>query len=74
MASIGHVISDSGHVEAIFIGLPEEYDTFLIFVIPDQKHIRLKKESLPLAQEARIEKHSKELNLNLGSVNIATHA
>lgn len=32
LASVGHVVSISDHVEANFSGLTEEYDTFLILV------------------------------------------
>lgn len=32
LASVGHVLSDVDQVEAIFNGLPEEYDTFVISV------------------------------------------
>lgn len=32
LASVGHTVSSSDHIESIFNGLPIEYDTFIITV------------------------------------------
>lgn len=40
LASVAHVISDSDRVEAIINGLSEEYDTFVILSIIDQKYMQ----------------------------------
>lgn len=53
LSSVGHVISSSDHVEAIFNGLSEEYDMFVIsgnFRSYTIEEI----ESLLLAQEVRL--------------------
>lgn len=70
LASVGHQLTDTDHIEAIFNGLPEEYDTFVISVSSRAEIYSVEEiESLLLAQEARIEKHSK--NLDSASVNLA---
>lgn len=69
---MGHKLSDVDHVEAIFNGLPEEYDTFVISVDSKPESYSAEEiESLLLAQEARIEKHSKDHDS--ASINLATH-
>lgn len=56
----------------IFLIQPQEYDTFLISVYSRSESYTIKEvESLLLAQEGRIEKHSKELNSYSASVNFA---
>lgn len=35
LASVGHTVTSQDYVEAIFNGLPEEYDTFVISVNQD---------------------------------------
>lgn len=63
LASVGHMISNLDHVEATFIGLPEKYDTFMLFVNSTPDIYTMEDiDSLLLAQETRIEKHSKELD------------
>lgn len=74
LASIGHSVSDFDHIEAIFNGLPEDYDTFIISMNSKFKGYTIKEiESLFLAQEAKIENHSKELDSNSSSINLTTH-
>lgn len=63
LASVGHVISDADHLEAIFNGLPA-YDTFVILVSTRSDNYIVEIESLLLIQEARIENHLKELDSN----------
>lgn len=63
LASAGHQLTYTDHIEAIFNGLPEEYDTFVISVSSRAEIYSVEEiESLLLAQEARIEKHSKDLD------------
>lgn len=70
LASVGHIISSSNHVEAIFNGLLEKYDTFVISVNSRSECNFVEQiESLLLAQEARIENHSKELDSSYALVN-----
>lgn len=70
LASVGHQLSDTDHIEAIFNGLPEEYDTFVRSVNSRAElHSVEEIESLLLAQEAKIEKHSKDLDSAL--INLA---
>lgn len=73
LASVGHIVSSSDHIEAIFNGLSEEYDTFIISVNSRTEDYTVEEiEALLLAQEGRIEKHSKELDSYSGSINLAT--
>lgn len=52
-------------MEAIFNGLYEEYDTFLVSVNSRSELYTVEEiEPLLFAQEVRIEKHSKELHLS----------
>ena len=65
LSLVGHVLSNKDHIEAIFEGLSSEYDSFIVSVTQDQIHFLLKimsLQSLPLAQETRIEKHHKNLD------------
>lgn len=63
LASVGHVLSNTDEIEVIFNGLLEEYDTFVISVNSRLESSSVEEiESLRLAQEARIEKHAKELD------------
>lgn len=72
LASIGHIISNSDHVEAMFDGLSRNNDTFIISVNSRLEPYTVEEtESLLLAQEAMIVRHSKELDASF--INIATH-
>lgn len=63
LASVSHIVSSSYHIDAIFNGLSEEYDTFIISVNSRTEDYTVEEtEALLLAQKGRIEKHSKELN------------
>lgn len=74
LASVGHPVSSSDHIDAILNGLPEEYDTFVISINSrSESYVVEEIESLFLAQEERIEKHTKELDSYSGSANLATH-
>ena len=54
------------HIDAITKGLPSEYDTFFLTIIAiSDDHTVEEIESLLLAQEARIEKHNRNLDLLL---------
>lgn len=56
LASVGHPVSSSDHIDAILNGLPEEYDTFVISINSRSESYVLEEiESLLLAQEGRIE-------------------
>lgn len=73
LASVGHIVSPQDHVETIFNGLPDEYDTFVISVNLRSENNSVEEiESLLLAQESRIEKHSKDRDLNSTSANFVT--
>lgn len=65
LASVGDFITDADHREAIFQGLPEEYDTSIISVSSRPEPYTVEElESLLLAQEARIEKKPRILILH----------
>lgn len=75
LASVGHPVSASDHIEAIFNGLHEDYNTFVISVSSRSESYMIEEiESLLLAQESRSEKHSKDLDSACGSINMATHS
>lgn len=54
LATVDHTISFSDHLEAIFNGLLEEYDRFVIFVDSRSEIYTIEIESLLLAQEGRM--------------------
>lgn len=71
LALVGHFIIDADHIEAIFNGLLEEYDTFVILVNSRPESYTVAEiESLLLAQKVRIEKHLRENDTAL--INLAT--
>ncbi|RVW36051.1 hypothetical protein CK203_117294 [Vitis vinifera] len=64
LASVGYVVTTKDHIDAIFDGLSFEYDTFVVTVNSrNDLYTVAEIESLLLAQENRMEKHSKELDL-----------
>lgn len=63
LASVGYVTFDTGYVEAILNGLPADYSTFIVLVNSISEAYNIEEiESLLLVQEARIEKHTRELD------------
>lgn len=73
LASVGHPVSSSYHIDAILNGLPEEYDTFVISINSrSESYVVEEIEALLLAQEGRIEKHSKELDSYSSLANLTT--
>ncbi|KAL6312925.1 hypothetical protein AAG906_030885 [Vitis piasezkii] len=71
LASIGYVVTTKDHIDAIFDGLSYEYNTFVVSVNSrNDLYTVAKIESLLLAQENKIEKHSKELD-STNQVNMA---
>lgn len=82
LAQIGYSLCAKDHIDAIFDGLPSEYDAFIMsinsridpFSVDDIEY-------LLLTQKTRIEKNNKAFdsanpsaNLNMGSVQDAPHA
>ena len=72
LVSIGHSLSTKDHLDAIFNGLPKEYDIFIISTNSrHDKHTVEEIDSLLLAQESRIERYAKELDSASPSTNMA---
>ena len=70
-ALVGVNLSVKNHIDAITNGLPSEYDTFFLTINSRTEDYSVEEiESLLLAQEARIEKHSKRLDSETTSINI----
>lgn len=57
LASVGYFLSTKDHVEAIFYGFPEDYDTFVVSISsrPDPYSVEAI-ESLLLSQKHRVKK------------------
>ena len=71
LALVGVNLSVKDHIDAIIDGLPSEYDTFFLTINSRTEDYSVEEiESLLLAQEARIEKHSKRLDSETTSINI----
>ena len=71
LASVRYIVTTKDHIDAIFDGLSFEYDTFVVSVNSrNDLYTVAEIESLLLAQENEIEKHSKELDAT-NQVNIA---
>ena len=65
LTSVGDVLATKDHIDAIIYGLSSEYDTFVVLVNSrNDSYIVAEIESMLLAQESRIEKHFKELDLS----------
>lgn len=63
LASVGHIVSSSDHIDTIFNGLTEDYDIFVISVNSKTENYTVEQiESLLLAEEGRIKKHFKGLD------------
>jgi len=75
LASIGFSISVADHIEAIFEGLPSEYDNFIPSVTSRiEPYFVLEIEALLVAQENRIERYKKKLDIviaNLAQTQVA---
>ena len=72
LLSVGYSISSSDHIEAIFEGLPSEYDTLITVVTTRTDLYTVDEiEYVILAQERRIEKSTKSLDSNMRA-NLAT--
>ena len=64
LAFVGYVVTTKDHIYAIFDGLSFEYDTFVVTVNSrNDLYTVAEIVSLLLAQENKMEKHSKELDL-----------
>lgn len=82
LAQTGYSLSAKDHIDAIFDGLPSEYDAFIMLINSDIDPCSVDDiEYLLLTQKTRIEKNNKALdsanpsaNLNMGSVQDAPHA
>lgn len=71
LTSVGCILSEKEHIDAILDGLFEEYDTFITAVNTRTEAYTIEEvESLLMAQEARIEKNHRELDSSL-SANVA---
>ncbi|KAF4403151.1 hypothetical protein G4B88_027922 [Cannabis sativa] len=61
LASVGETLNDRDHISAIFKGLPNEYDTFIISSNTRIEGYTVAEiEALLLASESRIEKTDQE--------------
>ncbi|KAL6339591.1 hypothetical protein AAG906_034676 [Vitis piasezkii] len=68
-ALVDHKISVKDHIDAIFEGLPQDYETFIIFINSRLDPYTVEEiEALLLAQESRIEKNIKIANLSTPSL------
>ena len=66
---VGHSVSTKDHIDAILDGLPSEYETFTVSVNTRSDPYSVDEiESLLLAQEARIERINKPLDLDAQSM------
>ncbi|KAM6552896.1 hypothetical protein CsatB_013658 [Cannabis sativa] len=72
LSSIEHQMTPQDHIEAIFNGLPSDYDVFITCVNTrlDVYYVA-KIEALLMTQEVRLEKGSKELDINKPEANLA---
>lgn len=74
LASVCHIVTSIDHLEAIFNGLPKEYDTFGISVNSRSNTYTVEEiESLLLSQESRIERRAKDLDTNPMLTNFISH-
>ncbi|RVW38337.1 Retrovirus-related Pol polyprotein from transposon RE1 [Vitis vinifera] len=71
-ASVGHILTNKDHIDAILVSLIHEYDAFITSILTRSKSYTVEEvESLIMAQEARIEKNAKSLD-SAPSVNFAS--
>uniref|UniRef100_A0A803P8J1 Integrase catalytic domain-containing protein n=1 Tax=Cannabis sativa TaxID=3483 RepID=A0A803P8J1_CANSA len=72
LATIGHKQSSQDHIEAIFNGLPPEYDVFATSVTTRKESYSVAEiEALLMVQSVRIEKNTKALDINKSEANLA---
>ncbi|KAL6331208.1 hypothetical protein AAG906_009636 [Vitis piasezkii] len=63
LASIGQILTDKDHIDAILVNLTDEYDAFITSILTRSESYTVEEvESLIMAQEARIEKNAKSLD------------
>ncbi|RVX16346.1 Retrovirus-related Pol polyprotein from transposon RE1 [Vitis vinifera] len=63
LASLGHILTDKDHIDAILDGLTDEYDAFITSILARSESYTIEEvESMIMAQEARIEKNAKSLD------------
>lgn len=68
LALFGHNLTTKDHVDAIFEGIPPEYETFVTSVNSRMEPYSVDEiESLLLAQEVKIEKNTTSLEANLAA-------
>lgn len=71
---VGCHFSVKDHIEAIFEGLPPNYDPFIVSVNSRSDPYTVAEiESLLLAQESCLERHLKDLDSSLIFANVAQH-
>lgn len=64
LAAIGSPLHTSEHIDAIFDGLPEEYDPFITSVLTRTEDYSVEQiEALLMAQEERLERHKRSDNV-----------
>uniref|UniRef100_A0A803Q5I3 GAG-pre-integrase domain-containing protein n=1 Tax=Cannabis sativa TaxID=3483 RepID=A0A803Q5I3_CANSA len=72
LATIGHKQTSQDHIEAIFNGLPAEYDVFVTSVTTRKDVYTVAEiEALLMAQSARIDKHTKNLDILKAEANLS---
>lgn len=63
LASVGQILTDKDHIDAILVNLTDEYDAFITSILTRSESYTVEEvESLIMAQEARIEKNVKSLD------------
>ena len=63
LASVGQILTDKDHIDAILVNLTDEYDAFITSILTRSESYTVEEvESLIMAQEARIEKNAKSLD------------
>uniref|UniRef100_A0A803NGT4 Retrovirus-related Pol polyprotein from transposon TNT 1-94 n=1 Tax=Cannabis sativa TaxID=3483 RepID=A0A803NGT4_CANSA len=74
LATIGHKQTAQDHIEAIFNGLPPEYDVFVTSVTTRKDAYSVAEiEALLMAQSARIDKNAKNLDISKGERSPISH-
>uniref|UniRef100_A0A803NSD8 Uncharacterized protein n=1 Tax=Cannabis sativa TaxID=3483 RepID=A0A803NSD8_CANSA len=72
LASIGHMISPSEHIEAIFNGLTSDYNVFITSVnTRTDTYSVVEIEALLMTQEVRLEKSAQKLDISKPETNLA---
>lgn len=75
LALVGHKLEAKSHIDAIFDGLPPEYDTFILSVNTRLDPYSVSDiEGLLLSQEARVEKHFKSLESAMANVAVNSNS